>query len=292
MITVQPSIGTPEPLQAKDFREVARLFRRTTQQHAHIDWRSLEEWLPDPAFHGWVVRSSGRIGAVMAATTQLPPSRSGVAWLRFMLPGALAGQERTLDALWEALREHLIAIEIKQVALIVINTWVTNVIARWGFRERNAVVTMQRRSGEIPAAPEPPLVLREVRSAGELAEIAWLDARAFGPLWQYDRDTLAAARREAATFTRLERDGQLLGYELSTRHVGSAHLARLAVLPGEQGQGLGGLLVGHMLRFFEARGIHLITVNTQEDNIRSQRLYKRLGFEFTGHRAPVWEAEL
>ncbi|HLV44537.1 MAG TPA: GNAT family N-acetyltransferase, partial [Aggregatilineales bacterium] len=189
-------------------------------------------------------------------------------------------------------REDLARAGIGQVGLVVINPWVTDFITRWGFRETNAVVTMQRRSGPIPAAPEPPLVLREVRSAGELAEIAWLDAQAFGPLWQYDRDTLAAARREAATFTRLERDGQLLGYELSTRHVGSAHLARLAVLPGEQGQGLGGLLVGHMLRFFEARGIHLITVNTQEDNIRSQRLYKRLGFEFTGHRAPVWEAEL
>ena len=47
-----------------------------------------------------------------------------------------------------------------------------------------------------------------------------------------------------------------------------------------------------MLRFFQQRGISLITVNTQADNLRSQRLYHRLGFEVLGPSAPVWTLDL
>src|SRR5690606_38055926 len=58
--------------------------------------------------------------------------------------------------------------------------------------------------------------------------------------------------------------------------------------PGEQGKGYGARLIGHLLRYFEAPGVRMVTLNTQEDIIRWQRLHRRLGFVSTGHRAPVW----
>jgi ribosomal protein S18 acetylase RimI-like enzyme len=47
-----------------------------------------------------------------------------------------------------------------------------------------------------------------------------------------------------------------------------------------------------MLRFFAGRGVSRVTVNTQADNARSQSLYKRYGFEFTGYSVPVWLLDL
>lgn len=292
MRAFQPSTGTPEPLRERDHQSVSHLFRYSTYTHSHIDWRNLEEWLPSPAFVGWVAREGSEITSMLGATIHQPPSSPAVAWLRFMLPAWTTTQQRTLDGLWEALRDDLYERGVRQVALIIINGWVRSVASRWGFMETNAVVTLQRQGGPIPPPPEPPLSIHDVHGPAELDEVVRVDSAAFAPLWQYSRDTLAAARREAATFTRLERDGQTIGYQLSTGHSSNAHLARLAVLPGEQGRGSGGLLIGEMLRFFEARNVSLITVNTQEDNLRSQHLYRRLGFEFTGHRAPVLTVDL
>jgi ribosomal protein S18 acetylase RimI-like enzyme len=84
----------------------------------------------------------------------------------------------------------------------------------------------------------------------------------------------------------------VLGYQLSTSHSRDGHLARLAVLPDFQGRGLGGMLIGEMVRFFEGRGVTTLTVITQEDNLASQHLYRRLGFDYTGHRVPVWSINL
>ena len=301
MRAFQPSIGRPEPLQRRDHREVARLFRLSPQAHTHIDWRTLEEWVhvaetpqaeDGSVLDGWLVRQDGDIRSVLAATVHQTPQGERIAWLRFILPGTSLRQQEVLDALWGALSADLRERGVGQVALIIMDRWVTDFAAGWGFTETNAVVTRRRRQGPEPPPPDPPLVMREVRGPAELDGVVRVDQAAFHGIWQYGRDTLAAAQREAATFSRLERDGQTVGYQLSTRHAASGHLARLAVLPEAQGQGYGRLLIGHLLRFFEERGISLITVNTQEDNIRSLRLYTGLGFEFTGHRAPVWTLDL
>ena len=90
----------------------------------------------------------------------------------------------------------------------------------------------------------------------------------------------------------LEDGQQILGYQLSTWHIDTGHLARLAIRPERQGQGLGALLVGQMIRFFIERNIHHITVNTQENNTTSQRLYLRLGFKPVGHSVAYWSTDL
>ena len=68
--------------------------------------------------------------------------------------------------------------------------------------------------------------------------------------------------------------------------------ARLAVDPASQGQGLATALVGDVLREFVRRGQDRLTVNTQEDNGRSRRLYRRLGFRETGDIFPVYQIDL
>jgi ribosomal-protein-alanine N-acetyltransferase len=66
-----------------------------------------------------------------------------------------------------------------------------------------------------------------------------------------------------------------------------AHLTRLAVHPDYQGQGLGAQLLYRAITDALGRGCSLITLNTQENNYRSQALYQRFGFVYTRQRIPV-----
>lgn len=286
---------TPTLLTPADHGHVLWLFHYTPRQHLHLDWHSLEQWLPDPALCCRVLRGAGGqvsllVGATINGLEEAPGCR--VAWLRFLLPGQGDEDDRLLDGLWEALRADLIARGVQQVGILLLQGWLTGLVARWGFAPAHSVITLRRLGGPLPAEPDPPYAIREVAHEDDLDVAAAIDAQAFEPLWRYNRATLRIAMSQAATFSLLERGGEALGYQLSTVHGDTGHLARLAVLPTEQGKGLGKLLVGSMLRFMLMRGISAVTVNTQSDNTRSQRLYRRLGFERIGEGVPVRTLDL
>jgi ribosomal-protein-alanine N-acetyltransferase len=202
-----------------------------------------------------------------------------------IIPAGVA--DGTLDSLWHALCNSLHEQGVNEVAVLALDEWVEPLIAKWGFKVSTAVVTMRRVQGPQPAQSEPPLRIRPA-SAADMTTIAQLDASAFGKLWHYNEAMLRFAQLHAATFTVLENAERILGYQLSTAHAKNGHLARLAVTPDVQGQGLGELLLGSMIRHFEQRDMTTLTVNTQEDNTRSQRLYKRFGFDYVGFKVPVW----
>jgi ribosomal protein S18 acetylase RimI-like enzyme len=84
----------------------------------------------------------------------------------------------------------------------------------------------------------------------------------------------------------------MVGYQLSTTFRSTGHLARLAVLPSMQGQGVGSALLDDMIRRFGRHDILTVTVNTQSGNYRSQRLYHHYGFRRNGYDLPVWQADL
>lgn len=286
-----PSSG---PLTPADHDQVLRAFSRAPRTHVHYDWRTLEDWLPSPRLRAVVSRRDESVQSLLGATVHAgaKPGQRSFAWLRFMLPATpVPERDPTLDDLWHALCADLREQQVDQVALLELDGWVRRLVERWGFERVNAVITLKRRRGPVPVV-EAPYQVRDVESAEEMARIVDLDAAAFDPPWVYDLDTLQVAQRHASTLTVIERNGEMLGYQLSTQHGLDGHLARLAVLPRMQGHGLGGMLIGEMVRFFAGRGISTVTVNTQEDNLRSQHLYERVGFTQTGHSVPVWVLSL
>ncbi len=279
----------PRLLEETDYRQARDLFQIAPRRHIHLDWQNLPGLLIDPLTRCWVVQQDGNIRALVGATIhRLPQTGPEVAWLRLILPAAYAAM---LDRVWEALQADLTQRGIEQIGLLAVDNWVEKLAARWRFEHTNSVVTLERPAGPLPPPVVPPYGIRNVTHS-DLQIIEEVDAAAFHPLWHHNRAALEAAQQQSATFTLIEREGEILGYQLSTWYIDTGHLARLAVKPNAQGRGLGKALVSEMLRFFEKRGITRITVNTQEDNLVSQNLYTGLGFHFTGHSVPVWTLEL
>lgn len=107
-----------------------------------------------------------------------------------------------------------------------------------------------------------------------------IDRRAFEPFWQFDRTTLAEARRATPTskFRVAKVNGRVVGYAVAGRAGARGYLQRLAVDPEQKGQGIGTDLVHDSIRWLHRRGATSILVNTQERNARALALYEHLGF--------------
>lgn len=283
---------TTVPYSQADHTAVRALLRARRRTHLHLDWRSLNGWLVAPNLVCWVAQSARSVGdsqgvvACLGATV----ASGGAAWLRV---AALAGRGTpdALDALWGQLRADLISHGVAQVGVLTIDGWIEAFLPAWDFAQNNAVVTYRHRGRHRPSALPPALNLRHA-THGDLPAIAGVDEAAFGPLWRHDQTDLGSAFAIAASVTVAELEGQIVGYELSTQHRENGHLARLAVLPHLQRRGIGSSLVSSVLVQFHQRGVREVTVNTQQDNYVSQRLYERMGFKSTRHSIPVWTLDL
>jgi [ribosomal protein S18]-alanine N-acetyltransferase len=122
----------------------------------------------------------------------------------------------------------------------------------------------------------------------DLPAVAEVDASAFELVWQNQLSVLERAYPQAIWATVAEKEGRVIGYQLSTRNPIGVHLARLAVKPTLQGKGLGYALVSNLIQQAALRGLSHLTVNTQSDNATSLRLYQRMGFHDMGERYPVY----
>lgn len=281
-------------LSRKEQADILRLVHTQSQSHLHLDWYSLERWLRDPGLISAVQSRNHTVEAFLAAAAQ-PTSSSDepkAAWLRVIVPPRSDFRPYVIDHLWGDLRSQLLASSIATISLLEIDDWVANYAQYWGFTLTNKVITL-RSSDAIPltSSTNGRVLIRDSRRA-DLPEICQVDWAAFDPIWRYDREALLAASEQSSTCTVLEYNGQIAGYQMSTRYADSGHLARLAISPSLQGQGLGALLLDQVIHHFRRRRTSVITVNTQQDNLHSQQLYRRYGFEFTGHTVPVWTLNL
>ncbi len=188
-------------------------------------------------------------------------------------------------SLWEHAREHFLHHHPRgRAAAIVSRPWFQTLLRASGFTLHSRIVLLERESLFVPPAFTPrDFNIRPMR-AEDLPAVTQIDLQAFGAFWHNTQDTLERAYSLAARATVAENESEMLGYQISTGSPHGIHLARLAVLPGWQGRGIGAALVSEAMRFtMPAR----VTVNTQEENSGSLALYKKLGFCRTGESLPV-----
>ncbi len=254
--------------------------RRT---HIHLDWHKVGQWLDLPEVCVRIVWLKDNAIGFMGVS--MPVNQA--AWIRLLALHHYRDPALILRLLWDEIQPQLNVIDLHHVGILAINQWLDELMPLPGFIHGEDVVTLFRAGGELPALTPNHVRLRDAYLE-DLPNIVALDHTAFVPPWQMSTEELRQALRIAASATIATLDNRVVGYQISTRHHTSGHLARLAVAPDVQGQRIGAALLDDLIRRFSRRGVRTITVNTQRTNIHSQRLYERYGFHRNGYDLPVW----
>jgi ribosomal-protein-alanine N-acetyltransferase len=270
------------PVDPSDKTLIAHLLATCRFRHQHLDWQEPIQLLGQQPF---LVAESG---STFAGCLACPESPQGVAWIRVVCLAMGMEASTVWEALWEGAVRQLERESVRHAACLVSGSWQTPLLQRAGFLETNTVIFFERSTRRLPKADETVARVRPLEAA-DLVKVGEVDHRAFGRLWRAPVATLELAFRQAADASVAEVEGRIVGYQLTTLSALGAHLARLAVEPQWQGRGIGSALVAGMLERLAGRGASRITLNTQADNRSSQELYRRLGFQQTGDRLPVYE---
>jgi [ribosomal protein S18]-alanine N-acetyltransferase len=285
MITqVQSSV---RPVTSSDRQKLANLIHFEILVHRHLDWRPPLDWVGYQPF--LMIEQNKNLIAALAC----PPDPPNVAWIRLFAASSSITAERAWRTLWPVAVENLVNLkEPVWAAAIPLQHWFQTNLEESGFIETHRVVMLSWEQEKLPPAHSPSGVILRPMTLDDMANVEKIDRAAFVEVWQNSRDSLELAFRQAAVATVAEVDGQLVGYQISTATSMGGHLARLAVYPEYQGNGIGYILVHDLLSQFERRGAQVVTVNTQQDNQASLSLYRHIGFHLTGEEYPIYQFDL
>ena len=270
------------PAGLQDRQAISSLVFYENHAHRHLDWRHPLDWLGSPYF--WLMEQDGRALAALAC----PPDPPGIAWVRLFAFGGQVSAVEAWSSLWELARGEIARRGGAQVAVIAMQGWMRELLARTAFDRVQSVVMLEWKGRPVLSPSLPTGVSLRPLAESDLPAAEQVDAEAFDPLWHISLDNLRRAFSQAIVATVIESQGRLLGYQLSTGKPLGAHLARLAVRKEAQGFGLGAALVADLLGQMRRRGAALITVNTQNDNHASLAVYRKMGFLRTGEEYPVF----
>lgn len=273
------------PARAADLPQLVGLSRLHDYHHRHLDWRQPLDWLGSMPF--FLLEENGRIAAALAC----PPDPPGVAWLRLFV----CSREVSMPLCWQELwKEAAAALADSDclAAVIIQHDWLMPLLRHSGFSYRQDIIMFELSLDKlVMEMPLSQAFIRPMRRE-DLPAVAEVDAAAFDILWRNSLDLLRLGFSQAAWADVAVSDQGIVGYQISTRNPVGGHLARLAVHPEVQHHGLGHALVENLAGRMKAQGLNRLTLNTQSDNLISQSLYHKIGFQETGERFPVYDCVL
>jgi len=269
------------PAEKKDRSQLANMIHFETYVHRHLDWRPPLDWI---GCHPYMVAEKDkRIFAAMACT----PDPPGIAWIRVFVCVSLTSQSQAWDMLWPPAKQHLTETNVTSLAAIPLQKWFRELLEDKGFQHIHNVIALAWDNNNYNL-PEPKLIIIRDMREDELASIQKIDEASFGPIWRNSLDSLKLAFNQAVSATVAVDQSRPIGFQITTPSPYGAHLARLAVHPDTQNQGVGYALIRHLQSQFENPQPKRLTVNTQDDNNVSIILYKKAGFVLTNEAYPVY----
>ena len=253
--------------------------------HRHLDWRSPFDWLGNRNF--LISLQNDEIDGLLICTAE--PDE--VFWVRIF------GADRfsQIEKQWKLLFKQLVLQLPSQnqpvtVASIAYFDWIKNLLAESQWKVQQEVVQLNwvhNNLNKLEKKWPEDLSIRPM-TYNDIKIVTKIDQDCFLDIWKQSQDVIRRAFEQSSYTTVAVLEDEIIGFQISTSHKAIAHLARLAVLPKFQGQHIGQALVQNMLRHYSRPWIHEITVNTQHDNQVSLNLYKKMGFEPTGERFPIF----
>lgn len=274
--------------QQSDRALLNHLLHSNAKMHTHLDWHSPQSWLGKRPFH-IVTHGDAAAGALAA-----PPDPLDTSWIRFAAISNGFTLNQVFDPIWLPTLSALRDLNVKQIACMLLDDWFVPQLKKWGFAQINDVIVLSRPlKVSARVAVQPSLKGLRIRPAknSDLNAIFKVDA-AFDPPWHYSKDTLMQAMSQVEFSSIAELNNEIVGYQISSGGRQGGHLARLAVNPKFQGQGVGRMLMMTIADHFDRLGAPYISVNTQHDNLASIKLYRAFGFLPTGDHYPVWQLEV
>jgi ribosomal-protein-alanine N-acetyltransferase len=270
----------------EDRAAVEGLIAHAPWSHVHLDWLDPSNLIDQEPF---ILASSGDISV---GTLGCPPDLPEAAWVRTFATADGYDVEEVWEILWAQGGARLLELKVEHVAALALEKWFEQLVQKSGFKRTNSVIFYELGLdlGSL-AQNKRTHKLRAIR-AGDAETILELDRLAFDPIWQLSRESLAVAIIQASSASLIEDKGEIIGYQITTSSPFGAHLARLAVLPSHQRKGLGRALVNDAVKSVQDIGLGLLSVNTQENNHSSRKLYEKMGFRKTGKEFPVFEMRL
>jgi [ribosomal protein S18]-alanine N-acetyltransferase len=123
----------------------------------------------------------------------------------------------------------------------------------------------------------------------DLDDVVALEQTAYGFAWSRGNFADSLVSGYDAGVLRDEH-GALAGYIVAQPGVAESHLLNVTVAPPLQGQGLGVLMLDHLVAHCRARGDHALWLEVRVSNARARAVYARYGFAQVGLRRGYYPA--
>ena len=288
LATLAPRVAPPPTVRVatkEDAPTILQLLSGQAYQHIHVDWFLPGDWLGTA---GFVLAEHGRqLHACLAVGAEPPPA----AWVRV---AAVAWEMRyrplpLLRPLFEAVLPYLAAQGVSQLGWMSGQSWADKWLPELGFEIVAWLESYVKEDMAVPPhIPNPAVAIRPAR-AEDLPLLAEIETAAFAPLWRQSGRSLQLGWGQALSMEVAEIDGRVVGYQHSVpTQENCAHLARIAIHPAWQGQGVGAALLAQAVRGYAALGFSHASLNAQVEGTAAHALYTKFGFHPISYRVPVW----
>lgn len=270
------------PATLADRSAIDDLTENNHHTHFNLDWWTFDDWLEPnrPSAAIWIAQHLHEPIGVVA----IPLDASPFAWIRSAAIADRYEPRSIFAALIDYTAPHLRSNGVQTLASIAYPEWYAGLLDASQFTPLIQIISFRKDDRAIAAstaASTPDVTTRPARS-GDIPAIVVNDRAAFDEVWWYSEKSIAHLLPMIANFIVAEIEGRVVGHAFSDIYGGQGHLIRLAVHPNYQRRGIGEKLLIESLRYQVAAGAYPLTVNTQINNLSSQKLYRRFGYRVSG----------